>query len=257
MRYIKSTYSGDTKELKLYPIGDLHIGNPLFRKDLLLNVLKGIDKENSRIILMGDILEVGLKDSIGASVYEQKSNVQEQVQLAKEIFWDYRDIIDGYVIGNHENRVWERSGLDLALYLSQVLGIENKYLRYQGLISYAWNRRSYTIHAFHGAGGGTTLGSAINKVVKQSDIVSADLYLAGHTHQVASGKKDYFVPDSRSLTLSKQTQVFVACGSMLDYEEGYAEAKGLLPTTLEIPVVRLSGEYLSDGKVKKDIKVNI
>lgn len=257
MKYVKTTYEGDADELLLYPIGDLHIGNPLFRKDLLLDILKGIDKTNSRIVLMGDILEVGLKDSVGASVYEQDSTAQKQVQIAKDLFWEYRDIIDGMVIGNHELRLYERAGFDMGLYLAQVLGIEDRYMKYQGLVNYAWNKRSYAVHLFHGAGGGGTLGGALNRINKQDDIVQADLYLAGHTHQVVAGASDCFTTDSRNLKINKITQKYVGCGSMLDYEGGYAEGKGLIPTTLDFPVISLCGKFTSDGKVKKQIRVTI
>ena len=111
-----------TSKIVIFPIGDLHIGSP--HCDLkLLNKHLDIIKEtpNARIILMGDLCETALKDSVGAGVYEQQENAQQQIMKAKNILYPFRNIIDGIVTGNHEERIYKNTGLDLIWIFVSVL----------------------------------------------------------------------------------------------------------------------------------------
>ena len=118
MKYIKAGHNRDLREIILFPIGDLHIGSPHFDKKELMNQLKLIDenRDKARIIIMGDLAETALKDSVGAGVYEQQENAQQQMMTAKVLLYPYRDLIDGIVTGNHEERTYKNSGFDLMLY---------------------------------------------------------------------------------------------------------------------------------------------
>lgn len=263
MKYIASKYDGDHDEIIICPIGDLHIGSPHFDQKELDKQLRFIDehRERCRIIIMGDIAETALKDSVGAGVYEQDEMVQQQIYKAKNIFWDYRDLIDGVVTGNHEQRVYQRSGIDLMRFFCEIMQIPDRYLRYQGIIKFAWNQRCYHVSVWHGSGGGSTPGGAMNKLQKQADTVFADVYLMGHVHRRQAHTKMIYIPDPRTGKLKMQKQVFVVTGSALTYNESYAEEKGLPPTEMGFPKIYLSGKTLRIGKNKKErqkeIKVEI
>lgn len=262
MKYIQSEYNGHHEDLNIIPIGDLHIGSPHFDRKTLDKQLEWIDKhrENTRIILMGDIAETATKESVGGGVLEQEENAQQQMMKAKAIFYPYRDLIDGIVTGNHEQRIYKSTGVDMTLYLAQLLELQHKYLRYQGIIKYAWNKRAYNISVFHGAGGGSTPGGAMNRLQKQSDVVFADIYLAGHTHKRQAYTKTIYVPDERNNKLSIKKQVFISTGSALSYENSYAEEKGLAPSEKGFPRIVLNGRTKHTGKgnsVIKEVKVEI
>jgi hypothetical protein len=261
MKYIASDYKGDADELIIVAIGDLHLGSPHYHDETLRETLRFVDeyRERCRILLPGDICEVATKGSVGAGVYEQILTPPEQINRAVEIFRPYADLIDGVIIGNHEMRVYKDTGVDLlAEVFCPKLGIEDKYLRYQGVVKYAWNNRAYNVALWHGAGGGKRPGSAINKVNEMKNTVFADVYLMGHVHRLGSTKEDYFIPDPQHMKMRRITQAYVVTGSALEYEGSYAEMMGLTPSTKGFPVIRLSGRSVKkDGTTYrvKDIRI--
>lgn len=262
MKYVEGTHNKELNELILFPIGDLHIGSPHFDKKELTKQLKEIDehKEKARIIIMGDLAETALKDSVGAGVYEQQENAQHQMMTAKTLLYPYKDLIDGIVTGNHEERVYKNSGFDLMLYFAQIMGLEDKYMRYQGIIKYTLAQRNFNVSVWHGAGGGGTPGGAMNRLQKQADTVIADLYLMGHVHRRQAHTKVLYVPDDRNNKIDLMKQVFVVTGSALTHEGSYAEMAGFAPTEKGFPKITLHvcREMQGDVKVrKKTIKVEI
>lgn len=60
--------------------GDLHWGSPQCAKKQALDMLDWALKEKVPTLLMGDMLEMSLRDSVGHGVYQQKLNPQEQVE---------------------------------------------------------------------------------------------------------------------------------------------------------------------------------
>lgn len=261
MKYISSEYNGTHEELNIIPIGDLHIGAPNFNSSVLENKLEWIDKhrENTRIILMGDLAETATKDSVGAGVVEQTENAQQQIYKAKNYLYDFRDLIDGIITGNHEQRIYQKSGVDLTDIFADIMGLREKYLRYQGVIKYAWNKRSYHVSVWHGSGGGSTPGGAMNRLQKQAETVFADVYLMGHVHRRQVHTKMIYVPNEQNKRMKRIKQVFVVTGSALDYDGSYAEEKGLSPSEMGFPKIILGGRTIQNKGTKrvKEIKVEI
>jgi hypothetical protein len=262
LKYVEARNNRDLNEIILFPIGDLHIGSPHFDRKTLEKQLKEIDKagEKARIIIMGDLAETALKDSVGAGVYEQQETAQQQMMTAKTIFYPYKDLIDGIVTGNHEERIYKNSGFDLMLYFAQIMGLEDKYLRYQGIIKYSIFSRSFNVSVWHGAGGGSTPGGAMNRLQKQASTVLADIYLMGHVHQRQAFSKTVYLPDSKNKKIDLHKQVFVVTGSALTHEESYAEMSGFAPGEKGFPQITLHVEReMINGKNhrQKTIKVEI
>lgn len=262
MKYIQADVPKDGKEFILFPIGDLHIGSPHFDKKELNKQLKEIDehRDKARIIIMGDLAETALKDSVGAGVYEQQETAQHQMMTAKNLLYPYKDIIDGIVTGNHEERIYKNSGFDLMLYFAQIMGIEDKYMRYQGVIKYVVNQRCFHVSVWHGAGGGSTAGGAMNRLQKQAETVFADIYLMGHVHRRQAHTKTIYIPDDQNNKIDLMKQVFVVTGSSLTHEGSYAEMAGFSPTEKGFPKITLSCErqYVNDSRPRvKNIKIEI
>jgi predicted phosphodiesterase len=261
MRYLKADVNSDLSEIVLFPLGDLHIGSPHFERKILEKYLKIVENtKNARIILMGDLAEVSTKTSVGAGVYEQDQNGQQQMMLAKSILYPYRDIIDCIVGGNHEERIRKDSGFDLSLYFAQLMGLEEKYANYQGVVAYNFYGRTFTVSVWHGAGGGSTPGGAMNRLVKQSNTILADIYLMGHVHQRQAYSKQVFVPDTKNDKVDMVQQYFVVTGSALTYENSYAEMAGFSPSNTGFPKIELSvnRKMVNDVHLRvKHVKVEI
>ena len=256
MKYIQSGYKGAHEYVNVVPLGDLHIGSPHFDYSVLKRELERIDaeRENTRIIIMGDLIESATKTSVGAGVYEQQMMPMEQINKAVEILRPYADLIDGVVVGNHEQRIYKASGVDVMEHFCVKLGIPDRYLRYYGVVKYAWNKRCYNVAVWHGAGGGSTTGGAMNKIEKQASVVFADVFLMGHVHKRAATMRDLYVPDPQNGRINRITQHFVITGSALDHEDSYAEEMGLPPSTKGFPRIKLGGRTLKKGRRTKRLK---
>lgn len=94
-----------------------------------------------------------------------------------------------------------------------VMTICNFTLHYHGA------RLSYKIAGHHGKGGGSTIGSALNPIEKMSSNVEADIYVQGHTHQMAAAKRVRIcLADNKT---KHRTITMIRNGSFLKaYEDG-------------------------------------
>lgn len=80
--------------------GDVHLGHKQCLEDKAKAMLDYALKNNMYVILMGDLIEAGLRDSIGDSVYYQSLNPQEQMERAIEMLEPIAKT--GRIIGLHQ-----------------------------------------------------------------------------------------------------------------------------------------------------------
>ena len=162
---------------------------------------------------MGDLIDCGIKDSIGASVYENRLTPQEQIDMLVDLLRPIADRIDGYVQGNHEYRTTVLSGLDPLRYVASRLGLldsgrytDNTYIldlsfgRSYGHIN---KRNHYIVYGTHGCqSGGRTMGATANALEAMGGIVAnADLYLHSHTHATINYTKPILTYNATSGSL--------------------------------------------------------
>lgn len=225
--------------MKLAFIGDLHIGHISFNHNVLQQMFDLIDadRENYRILLMGDLLETATKSSIGAGIFETNLTIEGQIERAKEYFMPYRDIIDGIVEGNHEARIYKMTGIDITKRIAEALGIP--YLRYTGVVKYNVGGIRYMVNTWHGAGGSGTIGNSFNKCIKMAAKTVSDIYAMGHTHKLGTCSRQFTIP--RTVRVEEITQHFILTGSALDYDETYPDGMNLERVTPGFPVATLSG----------------
>jgi hypothetical protein len=226
----------------LVPIGDIHIGDKAFGRRGLKK-LQGyiawvLEHPTARIFLMGDVFNAASRVS-KTSPFESDSS---EYRRAVELFAPVRKQVLGAIDGNHERRVVDMFGFSPLQSFCSELDIP-----YCGLaavmrlrVGPEKNPEFYHVFAHHTTGGGGSLGSAINRVVKLQDIVQGmDVYLGGHNHQLVSGTRTVFMP-TRSGVLERKVH-YVDCGSYLDYQGSYAEAGMMTPGKLGSPRIRFSG----------------
>lgn len=253
MKVLRS--EAELNAITLYPLGDWHLGSEHCDIKTINKQLEEIRKDpTARIILMGDLAETATKESVGAGVYEQEQNAQQQIMRVKTLLYDFRHLIDGVVTGNHEERIYKQSGFDLSLYLCQLLDIEKKYMRYQGVVGYVIGRRSYLVNVWHGAGGGGSAGASLNKLQKQSEYILADIYLMGHVHKRQVHTKQMIVPNPRYNKKEIIQQYFIATGSSLDYENSYAESAGMTPSQKGFTKIKMWTEWNQTEENRERIK---
>jgi len=80
-------------------IGDIHYGSPQFDKARFLAMLEYCLHSKTYVLLMGDLIEVGTRNSVGAGVYEQECNADDQfTQMVK---WLTPLAHAGLILGTH------------------------------------------------------------------------------------------------------------------------------------------------------------
>lgn len=194
---------------------------------------------NHRILLMGDLIDVGIKSSIGGSVYDNDRNVSEQIKEIVRLLKPFRGQIDGIVNGNHEWRIYKECGIDISEQISMMLDVP--YLKHTGVVTYSFSKRAYNINFFHGKGGGT-VEHALRVCKSMANKVHADVYLMGHVHHSAHTKRQIKDIDSRNGKINELTQYFVLTGASLDYDESYADQMNLEMATKGFPIIVLHGD---------------
>jgi len=252
MIYHKSSYNGNDDKLYLHFIGDLHKGHRAYDERIIKQRLKEVKEYNdagypNRILLMGDLVEAATKTSVGAGVYETTMSPSDQMDSIADLFYPYKEYIDGCIIGNHEQRIYKDTSIDIMKLFARDLGI--KYLRYTGVVNYSWNKRSYTVCIWHGKGGGATTGSAFNNLEKMARTVETDIYAMGHVHKLGHFSRIIKHVDTRNGKLLNKPQLFVLTGSALRYDESYADMKNLVPPKLGFPILKLDGRPKHPKKV--------
>lgn len=247
MKMVTSRYTGTDKFISLRPIGDLHIGHVNCNYALLNDTLKTTSEE-SRIILMGDLLECATKESVGKSVFETNLTPKQQIERVCDILTPYKSFIDGAVMGNHETRISNMTSLDVMEIICNKLDVP--YLGFQGVVKYAWNEVCYTVNMWHGKGSGSSVQSALKSAEDMANRMFSDVYCMGHKHLIGTTSRVFKFPDTRNNFIKKINQHFVLTGSCLEANDGYAEETGLQERVLGFPEI-----VMSMNKRKRFIKV--
>jgi len=233
----------------LIPIGDLHRGDRHLSARGL-GKLKGYldwvrERENARVFLMGDILNVASRSS-KTNPFESTSGDDEYAK-AIELFRPYAKQIVGCITGNHEQRMHKEFGFNPLKPFCNELGIP--FCGFSACLRLRVGKRkdrknefeqTYWGFVHHGVGGGGTLGSAINRKAKLQEIVHGmDFYMAGHDHQLIAGTRNILLPKRDNI--EHQRVHYIDTGSFLDWNESYAEEAAMPIGKQGAPRLRFDG----------------
>lgn len=240
-------------EIIVYLIADVHAGSAQCNLDKfkeVINEVRGI--KNAYIILNGDLIDNALKDSVSFE-YDGLSP-SSSINIVCEILKPVADKILCINTGNHEYRTKKASDIDPNLLIATLLGVKDKYSPGASVLFVPLDNAPkkgvstlFTVFCYHGAGGGTKVGSKANKVQDMSKICQADIYMMSHVHLPMVFKEDYLEIDKVNYRVRQRTRTFVISNSFLDYG-GYGEKKGFTPTTISVPKVHLTCKRNYKGK---------
>jgi len=227
-------------------LGDLHFGSPQFDKIRFLDMIDFCFRNKLYVFLMGDLIEMATRHSVGAAVYEQEFNGQTQYEQMVEWLKPLADakLILGTLNGNHEERVYKETGINIGKAFARELNVP-----YLG--DACWNlfrvgQQSYSIYSLHGRSGSRFDGTALLALERISTSFFADLVVCGHSHKcVNSVVMMQKVVSGRVLEHKKHLLI---TGSYLKYDGGYAQTVGLPMSKLGSPRCRFYAN-------KKDIAV--
>lgn len=205
MRVVKARedYSSSRPHIDVYPIGDTHLGAIDVDEDLLKRHIQEIaDNPRARIIFMGDCGDcITHRDPrFAAGMWSQRyieamhhegGVISETVEHVAELFEPVKDRVWAWLSGNHERTVRKHTDREIGNEICALLGIQSKYMGYNGFVRVEWHRESSksggpnhitVIDAAHGWQAGRRSGSKINQLELELSYSNADIILRGHSH---------------------------------------------------------------------------
>lgn len=225
--------------LKVYPLGDVHVGSPAHEASKWQEWLDFLAAQDDvSIILTGDLFNAALKDS-KSETYDETMTVGAALGLLREQLEPVKDKIDLMIPGNHEERVYRAAGIEPVGVLADMLGVP--YARKVALLHYTVGVASYQVYLRHGTGmnGGGGLGSKLNALERAAKAVRADIYLSGHTHVQTIARDRVFEVGADGEPRWRR-RLFLGSGSFVGYEE-YAAERAFVAGDIGAPRIRLDG----------------
>ena len=251
MKCIKVDLPQEIRQLEIHTFADLHIGDENSRSDLIASWVRDVErKDNAYCILNGDLMNTAITGS-KSDVYAEDLSIMEQVKKIASVFKPLADKgkILGILSGNHEDRIYKATGVDITYLIANELGCEDRYTETTGVIFLSFGsisahkkrKMQYSIYFTHGSGGGRREGGKINRLADYASIVDTDIYICSHTHLPATFKEAFYRLDWQNKSMTKVTKLFVNTGAMLDYG-GYGDKLGFKPSSNDMPTIVLNGE---------------
>lgn len=235
-------------KMVLVPLGDVHAGSKHCKLDEFEKNIQWIyDTPNVYVLGMGDLIETGTKSSIGGSIYEQNSFVQEQLEYMVSVLTPLvkRKKILGLLDGNHERRIYNEDGLNLTKIMCMILGIP--YFGNSIFMDLKVGSARYSLFATHGSSGAKLDYTKIKACTDLAAFNSADIYCYGHVHTTNHLARTYHTIDTRSGIVKECDRHFVITGHYLGYFDSYAEAKNLAPGKRGSPKIKFNA---SDKEIR-------
>lgn len=234
--------------VEIYPLSDLHIGDPKVDKRLFREFIKHIlEKPNRFLIYNGDNMNNAIKSSV-SNVYNEEMTPREQKKWLKENLKPVADRFLAFVAGNHEERTAKETDQSVVEDIAEYLGKADVYRDDEAYIKLIFGKRAssgsqmcYTIYVVHGCGGGRRPGSALNNIELLALGTEADIYVMGHVHEKIAHKNAVRRPDLRNNNILEQERLFVVSSHWSKFG-GYAARKMFTPSAKgSVPIILYSG----------------
>lgn len=246
-------------QVRIVPICCVHIGHKAHNaqkakewRDYILNT-PGCYAYN-----LGDDVENALPgdEKHDSMMWDSCMSPRDQMLAAME----FREplVRAGKWLIDHDSNHWWRSEAKTGVSLAELLSRESAqkanakiaWGKWQSLSKLHVGKQQYVVHAWHGAGGGTTPEAALRKCRSMATQVEAEVYLMGHFHQRIFWQTNRLIAGPIGGNAEMKEQTFVSTGSFLGWHDTYAERMGLPPNKLGAAVVIL------DSK-RWDVKVSM
>lgn len=264
----------------LVPLADLHEGAKEADHEVSDGYIRWIEeRDNARTILNGDLLNCAWKEST-PELYEDLITPDQAYSNLVERLEPIKDKILMITRGGHEYSIFKKVGHDYMAMLCHALrpgrvketdhsqdipyrpegGMFSIKMAYKGnskntyRVFYGW--------ATHGWGGARTIGAKVKKVEELAWAVDADFYILSHDHTQNIHRFQQLTPPGHAVKdkpqyIVSRRKVLINTGGFLGYS-GYSRGKGLLPSDIGTPRLRLEVRF--DSKLstcRKDLHASI
>lgn len=231
---------GMLPDIKIYPLGDVHLGAPGCQFEAFKDLVLWIAEEpRSYAVMMGDLLDMGLKSSVG-DVYHATMPPGLQKRAMVDALMPIRDKILALVSGNHERRLLRDTGICPTYDIAAKMDLEDRYRETMAFLRVGLGKNShgkeytYRLMLHHGSGGGGKAGSMISRMDDYFQAFDGvDIYIYAHSHKPAAFPGAKLMIDSQNRQILQRPTLTVCAGSWCVYENGgYAAQKTMRPVSL-------------------------
>lgn len=252
IKTIHNNLSEEFESIEIHTFADLHIGDSRCDIERIRQRIETVQQtDNAFVILNGDIMNNATKTCV-SDCYSEEVPPMEQLSRFVSLFEPIKDKILAVTSGNHENRTYNKEGIDLTSVACKQLGIEDKYGASGILVFVKFgkgkthekgraSKQLYTIYCTHGSGGGRKEGAKAIRLADMANIVDSDVYVHSHTHLPMIMKQGFYRVDRLNGSVNKVDKLFVNTSAMLDYG-GYGQAFEFKPSSKDCPVIYLYGK---------------
>lgn len=239
----------DGRTVKVWAVADVHIGARECDLEGFKRFLRRVsDDEDSYLVICGDLLNNGLKDSL-TNVYEEVIPPSAQLDKAVELLTPVKDRILGCVGGNHEARSKKAVDLDPLYAVMCMVRKQDLYRSNMAFIRVrlgkGGTRDTYALMLVHGK-------TANKKRQFAYSVEGVDAIISGHTHDGIVEKPARIVFEHNN-KVSIRPIVSLTATSWLDYG-GYAAAGLYTPKATSDPQALLL-EYAGTNKHRGNVRV--
>ena len=254
IKTIDISLSTEFDKIEVHTFADLHMGDSFTDLKLIEERIKYVkNTDNAFAVLNGDLFNNATKTSVSDS-YSEVIPPMQQIQLGCDLFTPIRDKILVINTGNHENRTYNKEGIDLANIFSRQMGLYDRFGKLGcGLyLSFGTDKRRtterthrkmmYSFYITHGMGGGRMEGAKAMALVQLASIVDTDIYMHAHTHLPMIMKEAFLRQNRNTHSFEMVDKLFVNAGATLNYG-GYGQQFKFKPSSKANPVIWLNGNY--------------
>lgn len=208
-----------SKNLYLFPLGDLHLGSKHCNLDFFNKWCKKFEDapDNKAIYLMGDLIEFP-RASLDA--YNVTMSSHDALERLIELLEPYKEYIRYVCTGNHEARSLKEFNYDITMQIASRLGAN--YTRNDFFDKITEGDKELVIFGKHGTRVSKNPLLSMNNFVSEMNHIKADIYMMGHNHQSA-----FYSQFERGYGKGRRAS-YLFTGHFLNYENSYAHNKGLL-----------------------------
>lgn len=246
---------GEFDTLELYPLSDLHIGDPLVDQKAFDQFCKMILAAPNRYLLsMGDLMNNNLKSSVG-SCYEDNMRPKDQKAWLKENLRPLKDRFLLFMQGNHEARSERDADNNITEDIAESLGKRELCRTDEAILKITFGKKEngkrncYSGYAIHGNGGGKRPGGVVNNIELLGLSIDADFYVMGHAHRKIAYKSGFRRIDTQNNKVLMVERLFVVSSAWTSFG-GYAARKMLIPSAKgSVPIILHGREKRADAVV--------
>lgn len=214
--------------IKIIPMGDIHIGAASVDKKYLRSTIDWVkNTDDAYIIGMGDYCDaIDVKDkrfdikAVDKVFYKDLDNIAcSQMDYITTLLKPVSEKILCMIPGNHEDKLRTRYSIDIMKQLENVLGVDvGDYMTYLRLKfdqkQVHTNPVTFWLH--HGWFAGRKMGSKVNQLADVSNSYDADVYIAGHSHDLFATTSEKISLPNTGMSTMKSKKIFINSGTFME-----------------------------------------